>query len=153
MRPTTTGRAVLLASALGLAGLGLGACSDSAPSTSATTSPSQAYCDSWANVVSAFKAYDQVDVVNGGLDSVRNYFDQLQSAVSGLSSSSDSLLTPKIEAFTTSLSDLGTTLTSPSLPVDRRQQVAEAKVKVDSAWNDLVATAKTACPNVEASTV
>lgn len=129
------------------------ACSSSDSSSSATTSASQAYCNDWATLVNAFNGFNQIDIINGGLDSVRTYVDSIQTAADSLKSSSDSLITPKAEALVTSMKELATTLTDPSLPVDRSAQVRAASTRVDDAWNSLVDTAKTTCPGVTASTV
>ncbi len=154
MPRTHTARRLLLLGAAALLPLGAVACSsDSDSGSPGTTTASQAYCSAWSDLVTAFGQYDQIDIINGGMDSVRSYFDQLESAAQDLQSSSDSLIGPKVEAFTTSLEDLGTTLTSPSLPVDRTAQVRQAKGAVDDAWNELVGTVKTSCPDVTASTV
>ncbi len=131
-------------------------CSDGDDETAATTTTAdsgQAYCDAWADLIAAFEAYDQIDVVNGGLDSVRTYFDDLDVAAQTLETAVSEQLGDEVDAFTTALDDLGTTLTSPSLPVDRREQVRAAAAEVDTAWNDLVAAFKADCPSVTASTV
>lgn len=121
--------------------------------TTTTVDTRQQYCDAWSGLISAFEAYDEIDVVNGGLDSVRTYFDGLDTAAQTLADSADAQLKPKVEAFTTALDNLGTTLTSSSLPVDRRQQVRAAAAQVDMAWNDLVEAFKAGCPSVTATTV
>jgi hypothetical protein len=142
--------------ALAVALVGGAACSTSSTTAAATTvptGPASQYCTAWSDLVTAFGAYDQIDVVNGGLDSVRTYIDDVEAAATSLASASDSLLQPKVEAFNTSLQDLVTTLTSPDLPVNRTQQVRDAKAEVDAAWNDLVTTITTTCPDVKASTV
>lgn len=139
--------------ALALVGLTGAACSSGDSSSSATTSATQAYCNDWAALATAFDGYAEVDLVNGGLDSVRAYVASIQTAADALKASSDSLITPKAEALVASMRDLATTLTDPSLPVDRRAQVQEASAEVDDAWNSLVDTARTTCPGVTASTI
>ena len=155
MNPRTVHLRRLLPAALLVTLLvGASACSSSGGSTAtATTSVTSGYCAAWGDLVGAFGAYDQVDIVNGGLDSVRSYIDQVESAATSLASASDSMLTPKVEAFNTSMQDLVTTLTSKDLPVDRTQQVRAAKAQVDSAWNEMVSAFTTQCPDVKASTV
>ena len=118
-----------------------------------TTDVRQVYCDAWAGLITAFKAYDEIDIVNGGLDSVRSYFDDLDAANQTLDAAASDQLEGEIVAFTDALDNLGSTLTSPSLPVDRRTQVQEASVAVDTAWNDLVAALTADCPSVTAPTV
>ncbi|MCU0310911.1 MAG: hypothetical protein MUE36_08210 [Acidimicrobiales bacterium] len=146
----TAGAVVVVVASFGA----LAACSSDDDSTTATTvDAAQNYCDAWSSLISAFEAYDEIDIVNGGLDSVRSYFDELETAARQLAEAADAQLEPAVDAFTTSLDDLGTALTSSSLPVDRRDQVRAATEAVDSAWNDLVEAAKAGCPSVTATTV
>lgn len=158
MRPLPPFRSRLIVSAAAVVLVSLGAlagCSSSEETAATTTTANtrQQYCDAWAGLISAFEAYDEIDVVNGGLDSVRSYFDDLDSAAQQLAEASDAQLQPKVDAFTTALDNLGTTLTSSSLPVDRREQVRAAADQVDTAWNDLVEAFKAGCPSVTATTV
>lgn len=153
--PLTTPRRiagiVLVAVALAFTG----ACSGTSTTTAGTTtlSPEAKYCAAWSNLVTSFSAYNQIDVINGGLDSVRSYFDRLDAAAKELQSSADSQLKPSVDAFVTSLDTLGQTVTSGSLPVDRRAQVKAARQEVDSAWNTLITKAKASCPSVTGTTV
>ena len=126
---------------------------DTTATTTTTVDTRKEYCDAWGGLIDAFEAYDEIDVVNGGLDSVRTYCDALDSAAQQLADAADAQLQPKVDAFTTALDDLGTTLTSSSLPVDRREQVRAAADQVDTAWNDLVEAFKAGCPSVTADTV
>jgi hypothetical protein len=121
--------------------------------TTTTASPSQQYCDAWSGLITSFQAYDQIDVVQGGIDSVRTYFDNLKTAAKKLADTSDAQLEPAVDSFNAALDNLGTTLTSSSLPVDRRAQVRAAADQVDTAWNDLVDAFKAGCPSVTATTV
>lgn len=142
--------AVVLLSLGGLAG-----CSDDESTTAAppTTDIRQDYCDAWQGLITAFEAYDEIDVVNGGLDSVRTYFDDLDAAARELADAADAQLAPEVDVFTSSLDALATTMTSTSLPVDRREQVRAAANEVDAAWNDLVAAFEAGCPSITATTV
>jgi ABC-type glycerol-3-phosphate transport system substrate-binding protein len=146
-----------LIAAAGLAALlGLAACSSSSSEVAATTttqSPQAAYCQAWADLVTSFGRYQEIDVVNGGLDSVRTYFDQLEAAAAGLDAAADAQLKPSVDAFVESLEQLGTTITSGSLPVDRREQVRAAAREVDTAWNEMVTTFTTRCPGSPGTTV
>jgi hypothetical protein len=148
-------RAVAAAAVIVLTFGAAASCSDDSDESAATTTVDarQEYCDAWAGLITAFQAYDEVDVVNGGLDSVRAYFDDLDAAAQQLDAAADAQLQPPVDAFETALDNLGTTLTSTSLPVDRREQVQAAAEQVDTAWNDLVEAFKADCPSVTADTV
>jgi hypothetical protein len=154
-QPHSRSRLIVSSAAVVLVSLGaLAGCSnDDTAATATTVDTGQQYCDAWAGLISAFEAYDEIDVVNGGLDAVRTYFDDLDTAARQLAEASDAQLQPKVEEFTTALDNLGTTLTSTSLPVDRREQVRAAAADVDTAWNELVDAFKADCPSVTATTV
>jgi hypothetical protein len=159
VRPQTHHRSRLILSAAAAAVLvsvgSLTSCSsdDETAATTTTVDTRQQYCDAWAGLIDAFEAYGEIDVVDGGLDSVRTYFDDLDTAAQQLAEASNAQLQPRVEAFTAALDDLGTTLTSSSLPVDRREQVRAAADDVDAAWNDLVDAFEAGCPSVTATTV
>lgn len=157
MRPLPHSRSrVIVSAVVVVVSLGaLAGCSSDGDTAATTTTADirQQYCDAWAGLISAFEAYDEIDVVNGGLDSVRTYFDDLDTAAQQLEAAADAQLQPDVEAFTTALDELGTTLTSSSLPVDRRDQVRAAANQVDTAWNDLVDAFDAGCPSVTATTV
>lgn len=152
-RSTGLRRGLALGAMSVLAVISMSCSSSGSSQSSATTSVSAAYCAAWGDLTTAFGNYDKIDLLNGGIDSVRSYFNELEAAATSLKAESDTLLAPKVEAFSTSLQDLVTTLTSTSLPVNRAQQVRDAKAAVDTSWNDLVTTVKTNCPGVTASTV
>lgn len=140
--------AVALVAPLALAGCS----SDGEDAASTTTDAAAAYCDAWSGVITAFEAYDQIDVVSGGTDSIQTYFDDLDAALTGLADAADAQLTPAVDSFTSALDELGTTITSPDLPVDRRAEVQAAADQVDAAWNELVAAFEAGCPGVTATT-
>jgi hypothetical protein len=104
-----------------------------------------AYCDAWSDLRDAFQGFEEIDVVEGGLESVRSQLTAVENALDALRTSSQELLAPEAEAFRTSLDDLVTTLTSTDLPVDRREEVRAASDTVDAAWNDLLAKADADC--------
>lgn len=122
---------------------------DDTAATTTTVDTRQEYCDAWAGLIPAY----EIDVVNGGLVSVRTYFDDPDASAQQLTDAADAQLRSQVEAFTTALDDLGTTLTSLSLPVDRREQVRDAADQVDTAWNDFVEAVKAGCPLIAATTV
>lgn len=142
--------------------LTLTACSSGSSGTSGTTpSPqttrssarstapapqSAAYCAAWAQVRSDFAAYRSIDVVSGGLNSVRTYLDRLDTSVQQLRAAADEQLRVEVDAFTASLKTLGDTMTTATLPVDRRAQVRAASAEVDARWNELLAAASPGCP-------
>jgi hypothetical protein len=129
-------------------------CSNDDESSSTTTADTrQVYCDAWADLINAFEAYDDIDIINGGIDSVRTYFEDLDAAATTLEGAATDQLGVETQAFTDAVDDLGTTLVSSSLPVDRRAQVRDAAEAVDTAWNDLVAAFAAGCPSVTADTV
>jgi hypothetical protein len=104
-----------------------------------------AYCDAWSTVETAFDDFRNVDVVAVGIDGVRASLDGLRGAVENLGEASRDQLGDEVSAFSTSLQDLVTTLTSPDLPVDRREQVRAARGEVDTAWNALLDEARADC--------
>lgn len=137
--------------------LAIAACSksdsSSSSSSTSTTSATQAYCSSWQTVVDSFNSLGKIDILGNGLNALTAPVDNLQSGLQGLATATDSLIKPKVQALQTAVKGLADTITSTSLPIDRTQQVKEAKIKVDDAWNDLVATIRTSCPGVSASKV
>jgi hypothetical protein len=104
-----------------------------------------AYCGAWADVRAAFEGFREIDVVEGGLESVRTQVTAIETSLDTLRTSSEELLAREAEAFRASLDELVTTLTSPDLPVDRREEVRAASDEVDGAWNDLLAKADADC--------
>ncbi len=146
------GRAVA-AVALTFAALGGTACSSGDDAATTTTlSTEQRYCAAWGDVIDAFVAFDEVDIVANGTSSLEQASDDLEGAVDDLEAAADEQLSPSIAAFVTSLQELGTTLTSPELPVDRTDEVLAARSDVDAAWAEMVDTLTTKCPEVETPT-
>ena len=136
-----------LPAAAALVGLLAAAACSSGSSNTAQASPSAQYCQAWADTVTAFASYREVDVVNGGLNSVRTYVSKLDAAVKTLRAAADEQLQSKVDGFTAALTNLGETLTSTALPVDRRAQVRAAADTVNARWNDVTAAASPACPS------
>lgn len=121
--------------------------------TTTTADAAEAYCDAWAEVITAFEAFDQIDLVAGGTDAIRTSAADLDTAVQQLADAADDQLQPAVEEFTASLDELGTVLTSTDLPVDRRQEVRDAADQVDATWNELVDAFRAGCPSAPATTV
>lgn len=147
-------RVVVIAAALTVAAT-VGCSSDSSDSNGSDGSdePAQAgYCDAWSNTVDAFEAYQDIDIVEDGPDSVRAYLDKLDQAVRDLAGAVDEQVQPEVDAFETAVQDLADTVTSTSLPLDRRDEVEAAASDVQSSWDDLAAAARPDCPDVSAPT-
>lgn len=151
---------VVVALALGLA---LAACSSGSgtpssqstpqPTPSSTSAaPGAAYCAGWAQVRADFAAYRSIDVVSGGTNAVRAYLDRLQTSLQQLRAAADAQLRARVDAFTASLTTLADTLTTATLPVDRRAQVRAASAAVNARWDDLLAAAAPGCPTATPST-
>jgi hypothetical protein len=107
-----------------------------------------AYCDSLIEVRDAFESYSEIDVIEGGLDSIRTYVDRIEAALADMRSASDARIGEEADAFRTALDELVTTLTSGELPVDRREEVRAAADEVERTWNELVAAGEIDCPDV-----
>jgi hypothetical protein len=154
--PATVRRFRVIPSLLIAAGLVIGASScsstDDEGDSTTTLSVEERYCAAWQDVVDAFGAFAEIDVVADGTDAVQAAYDDLEAAVATLEGAADEQITPSVEVFLASLRDLGTALTSPELPVDRRDEVRAARDEVDTSWNDMVDTLKTTCPDVSAAT-
>ncbi|MCU0273482.1 MAG: hypothetical protein MUE34_09635 [Acidimicrobiales bacterium] len=120
----------------------LAACGDDDDTGAATEA---AYCTAWSDVRTAFEGFREIDVVEGGLDSVREQITSVETSLEALRTSSEELLATEAEAFRSSLDELVTTLTSTDLPVDRREEVRAATEAVDAAWNDLLVKADADC--------
>ena len=130
------------------AALTIAGCSSSTDNAAQTQ---REYCQAWQQTLAAFGSYRSIDIVNGGLDSVRAYLDRLDSAVRTLDDTADAQVKPKVDAFKAAVRDLESTVTSTALPVDRRAQVRAAAEKVNATWNELSDAARPGCPNTTPS--
>ena len=133
---------------LGVAGV---ACSSdgSETGTTTTTPPIEATCEAWADATEAFQAFDQIDVVNQGLDSVRTYLDGLGTSVQALQDAATAQLKPSVDRMQSSLQGLQDALTaSPVVAADVRSSLQD----IDTAWNSLVTELRTSCPEVTSDT-
>jgi ABC-type transporter Mla subunit MlaD len=122
-------------------------------SSSSSKSSEAKYCESWQKVVDSFSALDGIAITTSGLSGLTTAVDDITAAAKDLASSADSLLKPKVEALQDALTSFGNTLSSPQLSTDYLDKLKSESQKVDDAWNDLVSTAKTSCPDVQASSV
>ena len=122
-------------------------------SSSSSKSSEAKYCDSWQKVVDSFSALDDIAITTSGLSGLDAAVEDITTASKDLASSADSLLKPKVEALQDALTSFGNTLSSPQLSTDYLDKLKSESQKVDDAWNDLVNTAKTSCPDVQASSV
>ena len=122
-------------------------------SSSSSKSSEAKYCDSWQKVVDSFSALDDIAITRSGLSGLDAAVEDITTASKDLASSADSLLKPKVQALQDALTSFGDTLSSPQLSTDYLDKLKSESQKVDDAWNDLVNTAKTSCPDVQASSV
>jgi|694.fasta_scaffold93854_2 hypothetical protein len=122
-------------------------------SSSNSKSSEAKYCESWQNVVTAFDSLNGIAITASGVSGLDTAVDDITAAAKDLASSADSLLKPKVEALQDALTSFGNTLSSPQLSTDYVDKLKSESQKVDDAWNDLVTTAKTSCPDVQASSV
>ena len=122
-------------------------------SSSSSKSSEAKYCESWQKVVDSFSALDGIAITTSGLSGLTTAVDDITAAAKDLASSADSLLKPKVEALQDALTSFGNTLSSPELSTEYVDKLKSESQKVDDAWNDLVTTAKTSCPDVPASSV
>ena len=122
-------------------------------SSSSSKSSEAKYCDSWQKVVDSFSALDDIAITTSGLSGLDAAVEDITTASKDLASSADSLLQPKVQALQDALTSFGNTLSSPQLSTDYLDKLKSESQKVDDAWNDLVTTAKTSCPDVKASSV
>lgn len=119
---------------------GLAACGDDSESADA------AYCDAWAGVRTAFERYAEVDVIEAGLSSIREYVEGIESALADVREINQDRVGEEADALRTAFDELSTVLTSGELPVDRVEEVRAAADEVDGAWADLVAAVDVDCP-------
>ena len=135
----------LIASALFVAAVAVGCGNDDD-----TAAADAAYCDSLLEVREAFESYAEIDVVEGGMDSIRQYVDDIEAALADVRSANAARIGEEADAFRTALDDLVTTLTTGELPVDRREEVRAAADEVERTWDQLIAAGEIECPDVAA---
>lgn len=140
---TNTGRTALLASLVVVVATSAGCGSDDGGANA-----DAAYCDSLVEVRDAFESYADVDIVEGGLSSVRTYVDRIEASLADARAANSERIGDEADAFRTALDDLVETLTSGELPVDRRDEVRAAADEVRRTWDDLVAASEVDCPDV-----
>jgi hypothetical protein len=135
----TTPRRTAIAAAAVLVATVAGGCGDDDAAADA------AYCDSLAQVRDAFEQYAEIDVVEGGLDSIRQYVDGIDAALADVREANVARIGEEADAFRAALDELVTTLTSAELPVDRREEVRLAADEVDRTWSELRTAAEVDC--------
>jgi hypothetical protein len=121
--------------------------------SSESKSAEEKYCDSWQDVVGSFKSIEEVSITASGIENLDTAVNNVTASVGKLASAADSMAEPKVTALQDSLSSLGDLVTSPQISTSYLAKVSTALSDVDAAWNDLVATLKTSCPDVKASSV
>lgn len=122
-------------------------------SSSSSKSSEAKYCDSWQKVVDSFNTLNGISITPNGMSGLDTAVNDITEAAKNLASSADSLLKPKVEALQNALSSFVDTLKSPQLSTDYVTELQAKNQKVKDAWNDLVETANTKCPDVKASSV
>jgi hypothetical protein len=131
----------LMASLLVVVAVAAG-CSDDDSSADA------AYCESLVEARDAFESYADIDIVQGGLDSIRTYVDRIEAALADVRSANSARVGEEADAFRAALDELVVTLTTGELPVDRREEVRAAADEVQRTWDELVAAGEIECPDV-----
>ena len=121
--------------------------------SSESKSAEEKYCDSWQDVVDSFASIEDVSITASGIENLDTAVNEVTASVEKLASAADSMAEPKVAALEDSLSSLGDLVKSPQISTAYLDKVSTALSEVDTAWNDLVTTLKTSCPDVKASTV
>jgi hypothetical protein len=122
-------------------------------SSSSSKSSEAKYCESWQKVVNAFDSLNGIAITSSGVSGLDTAVRDITAAAKDLASSADSMLKPKVQALQDALTSFGDTLKSPQLSTDYIDKLQTESKAVDSAWNDLVTTAKASCPGVTAASV
>ncbi|CAB4615284.1 unannotated protein [freshwater metagenome] len=94
-----------------------------------------------------------MSITASGIENLDTAVNEVTASVEKLASAADSMAEPKVTALEDSLSSLGDLVKSPQISTAYLDKVSTALSDVDTAWNDLVTTLKTSCPEVKASTV
>ena len=121
--------------------------------SSNSKSATQKYCDSWQELVTSFKGIQNVAITTGGIQNLDTTVNSITDSAKKLADSADSLAQPRVSALEAALTTLADLVKTPEISSGYLDSVKSAIGDVDTAWNDLVATLKTSCPNVSASTV
>jgi hypothetical protein len=107
-----------------------------------------AYCSSLLRAQEAFEQYTDVDVIEGGLASIREYVDGIEAALAEVREANVARIGDELDAFRTAFDELLTTLTTGDLPVDRRDEVSAARDEVERTWDELRAAAEIDCGDI-----
>lgn len=121
--------------------------------SSSSDSSEVKYCKSWQKVADSFEKLNDIAITTDGIKGLDTAVNDISGSIKQLVSSADAMLKPKVEALQSALNDFGDALSSPEMSADYLNTLKSKGDAVDSAWNDLVATAKTSCPDVKASAV
>lgn len=136
-------RALAAAGAAALLALPLAACSSNGSDEAATTTSAQAsYCAAWDEVVTAFSAFDELDLVGEGLGSVRTYLDDLGESLKTFADAADAKLAPQVEDLRSSITALGGALGG-----DAGTDLGDAASGLRTSWDALVAALREDCPD------
>ena len=132
--------AVALGAALLLAGP-LAACSSSGSDaeSSPTSSVQAAYCGAWDDVVEAFAGFDDLDLVNDGLGSVRSYLDDLGESLQTFADAADAKLRPQVDDLEAAIQGLADAVAGDA-------DLGDAATELRSSWDALVKALREDCP-------
>lgn len=133
--PKTAMTAVLL-----LASLVPAACGDDDEATAET------YCQAWATVESAVGEVVTIDVTEDVGEQLRSGTQQVQDALADFQTAAGDQFGDERETFGEAVRALLTTIVSPDLPVDRRDEVRAALDDVRTTWATLVEAVRVDCP-------
>jgi hypothetical protein len=141
--PSHLRRALFAVGAAALLALPLAACSSNGSDEEATstTSVQAAYCGAWDDVVDAFAAFDELDLVGEGLGSVRTYLDDLGESLQTFGDAADAKLGPQVEDLRSSITALGDALAG-----DADTDLGDAAADLRTSWDALVTALREDCP-------
>lgn len=144
--PTHLPRAAVVALAVLLATT-LGACADAGSESTAgspTTSAQAAYCGAWDDVVDAFAGFDDLDLVNDGLNSVEIYLEDLGDALKTFADAADAKLGPQIDGLKSAITGLGDAIGG-----DVDTDLGDAATDLRTSWDALVSALRQDCPDAD----
>ncbi len=104
-----------------------------------TTQVQAAYCGAWDDVVDAFAAFDDLDLVNDGLSSVRTFLDDLGTSLEAFADAADAKLRPQVDDLKAAIDGLGEAIAGDA-------DLGDAATELRTAWDALVAALQEDCP-------
>ncbi|MBX3286960.1 MAG: hypothetical protein KF703_16555 [Actinobacteria bacterium] len=106
-----------------------------------TTQAQAAYCAAWDDVVDAFKAFDDLDLVNDGISSVQTFLDDLGTSLQAFADAADTKLRPQVDDLKAAIDALGKAIAG-----DAGTDLGDAATQLRTAWDALVAALREDCP-------